>query len=199
LTIPGDFSRTVIMNVSRKYRKGTISWEPYSPLPGDSVTVRFDRSDSALLPDSGAVSVTVIDSTWIPLSRTRLLRLAGFDDVWTDRVGIPAGYGRLFLVIDAGSDEHDGEDGWKSHDLLPLTPGEITVCGIAIDGQNLLVDICGRIVEDHLVLQYECAERDRSWIDSPDRPIRDALGSCRLRFPLSDRAGAVRIVAREPA
>jgi hypothetical protein len=100
VSVPGDFTRTVALNVTDPTLGGVVAWEPYRPVAGDSLRVWLRRNLSTLLQSDKSPWVFMDYRGAVPLDVA--LAPAGDPDLWSAQLLMPAGADLVSLVFLAG-------------------------------------------------------------------------------------------------
>ena len=196
VTVPGRFSRTVVLNVDESVSVPPVSWMPYRPRAGDSLTVFLRRGETRLDPESPTVTVSLREGRDSVYAECSMRRAAGAEDLWVGRLQMPLRTSTCFLCFESGWTEVGRSWWWDRMEVRPLPSDDCPISAVDWDGGGLVLTFDEAIDDRLLVLQTLAANGTDGWIDLPGRPARVDGDAARLRFDLAGVVGRFRIVLR---
>jgi hypothetical protein len=103
VTVPRDFTRTVTLDVTDPTLGGVVAWEPGRPVAGDGLRVWLRRGLSTLVQSDEIPRVLMQYDGADPLEVA--LAPAGYPDLWSAQLVMPAGADLVSLRFRAGEEE----------------------------------------------------------------------------------------------
>lgn len=145
VTVPGPMSRVVPLFIDDPEPPEVVSWRPYRPVVGDTLTVTLRYSRSALVPDEPSVlaRLTGLDIGW---QAEAPLLPAEEPDLWTARLPVLDG-------PDVGLFDFRAEDSY--HGASHTSAYYALACEIAASARAVVVGV--EITEDVMALTFDRA------------------------------------------
>jgi hypothetical protein len=194
VTATGEMPRMVVMSVDGPAPPAVVTWTPYHPTRGDTVTVGLRRDRSSLDPaNSGPVDVILYDLDGAALLSVEMTETPENGELLTAELEVPAGLSYGVLAFGDGATTHQGAcvrswcgPLWGYEFETGVTPlsGQIRV---AFDGTHLAVTF-ERVVDPAGLLLTTATTTAGPWTPHPDAPV--AREDRTIRWDISGVIGA---------
>jgi hypothetical protein len=176
ITATRELPRFVVVTVAKKPPPPVVTWTPYHPQKGGTVTVTFRRDRSSLAPDGPAsVQAILYNTSRVIQDEIEMTASSQEADLYTAELAVPANLEYGLLAFDDGVSEHSGGRFWaagwfRGYEFETRAAGSPGVYAAAFDGTSLIVAFENDVDPADFLLRTAPDPAD-PWTDRPDTPV----------------------------
>jgi hypothetical protein len=163
----------VVLTVEDAAPPSVVSWKPYHPVRGGTVSLAFRRDRSSLPPGTGAsVEAILYDMSGAVRTTVTMTPSSDWAEVFTAEMTVPNDLDDGVLAFTDGTSTHQGCRYWPcrwfwGYEFATRAAGPAEVDRVRFDGTHLVVTFDGAVDTAPLLLRSSVVPPG-SWIEHPE-------------------------------